>query len=894
MSNNFNLLLKMQIFYVILKLTKERENFMELDNEKMQAIARIYRYLHKNKVVHRNTLRKELTTSKTISKEKFSALLEGLIALGKVKLDGEIASLNSDILQTGLLQKDGNGYFVITPTSRKHLPVERNIATNYNVGDLLDVVVDFYNKKPIVTVLGKSTKEYELELSTKKQIVNVANSSQNKNQKFTKNNSIQTQTSSSAQKSTELLKQSPKPQATLEYDNYLLGRVVKISHDDLVFIPNKKSVIIRHIPILNDKEEYAKFQDKICVIKLVNENAPLLGGQIVSIKGDAGNAIHEYDAIAENYGAIMSWNSPELQSEIEKIPHTVDASKLDLITEAEAEISQKGKVVDLRHLPFATIDPATCKDMDDAIYSTIDENGDIVCYTAVANVTKYVDLNTNIGNKYIQGGFTIYAPNKAYNILPTELSTGICSLNPNEDRLAFVVKTTLDKSTGAVKSSAIYDSIIRSRQKYSYEQAQEIADNLQPIMTKNYLHSKIASGEAPSADEQILMNYYTAETIKVGFNQRQMIRFNSNKERNIVFDSDMQDIIDIKPIPHLMYHEVIESFMITANETTAKYADEHNLPNIYRVHDEPSPRKVGRANEFFDILGINISDDFSAQSTIDLLELVRGSANEEMVNNFLIKMQSRAVYSDHLYSDKKTDKLLDPTAKRISHYALQSEHYSHTTSPIRRVVDYVTQFNVLSSIHGTEPLSKEEVINIVEIANQRQLDIDQAEKDFNDISSVIYCEKHIGETLKGKITKFRYCAPDEGYGNDNIVVIVRNEEKGISAEIPLSQVVGNKAYDCELSEQACAVYDSHGNNILTICKPLNFVIEKADRKSMTIVGRANRAPANSAEKSNGSQYLGSNYAVGKNGYANRKHNRVKRFEQKYHHLMQDNEKKFEQ
>lgn len=858
---------------------------MELDNEKMQAKARIYRYLYKNKAVHRNTLRKELTTSKIISKENFSALLEGLVALGKVEINKEIVNLNSGILQTGLLQKDGNGYFVITPTSRKHLPVERNIASCYNVGDLLDVIVDFYNRKPIVTVLGKSSKEYENSMSTKKQIVDFSNSNQktkSANNDFSQNKS--TTQNAYPQNSTERLKQSPKPQTTLEYDNYLLGRVVKLSHDDLVFIPNKKSVSIRHIPILNDKTEYAKFQDKICVIKLENENAPLLGGQIVSIKGDAGNAIHEYDAIAENYGGIMSWNTPELQNEIEKIPTKVDDSSLDLITEEQANISQKGKVVDLRHLPFATVDPATCKDMDDAIYSTIDENGDIVCYTAVANVTKYVDLNSNIGAKYIQGGFTIYAPNKAYNILPTELSTGICSLNPNEDRLAFVVKTTLDKSTGAVKSSAIYDSIIRSRQKYSYEQAQEIADNLQPIMTKNYLHSKIASGETLSADEQILMNYYTAETIKVGFNQRQMIRFNSNKERNIVFDDDMQDIIDISPVPHLMYHEVIESFMITANEATAKYANEHNLANIYRVHDEPSPRKVGRANEFFDILGINIDDNFSAQSTIDLLELVRGSANEEMVNNFLIKMQSRAVYSDHLYNAKNNDKYLDPTTKRISHYALQSEHYSHTTSPIRRVVDYVTQYNVLSSIHETEPLSKDEVINIVEIANQRQLDVDQAEKDFNDISSVIYCEKHIGETFKGKITKFRYCSPEEGYGNDNIVVIVHNDDKGISAEIPLSQIVGNRAYGCELSEQACAVYDNHGNNILTLCKPLDFVIEKADRKSMTIVGKSSRALANSAHKSQGSQNLDSPYTLGKNGYANRKHSRVKRFEQKQHHI----------
>lgn len=840
---------------------------MGFNKEDLQGVSAIYRYVAKNQKesgVHRNTLKKELTTGgkAVLSKTKITPILDELISGGKLKLNREMISLEPSALQVGILQKDGNGFYVVTPESRKHLPVEKSVASGYKLGDILDVVVDFYEGKPVVTVLGKSKKEFEKSHAPK-----------------TKQNG-----------KTGSVSANPVSETKAE-DGLLLGRVVKLSHDNLVFIPNKKSLPVRQIPLDNSKGNYASYQDKICVMELINPEAPLLGGKIVSVKGDAGNPIHEYDAIAETYGGIMSWSMPWLQDEISKIPKRVDIAELALISEEEASEKQKDHTVDLRHLDFATIDPATCKDMDDAIYSTIDLDGNLVCYTAVANVTKYVDLNSGIGQMYKQGAFTIYAPNKAYNILPAELSTGICSLNPNEDRLALVVKTTIDKSNGQAISSNIYDAIIRSRKKYSYEQAQEIVDNLSPIESKEDLKLKILIGEQLSPEEQILMNYYVAEAIKFGFEQRKMLRFNTNKERDIIFDDDLRDVIDIKPCEHLQYMEVIESFMITANEATAKFTNENNIDTIYRVHDQPSMRKMGRASEFFSILGIDFDDELSAQSTNVLIDLVRGSANEDIINNFLIKMQSKAIYSSHLYSDKKSKQLSenidDYAGKKISHYALQSENYSHTTSPIRRAVDYVVHRNILAKLHGRKPLSKDEIAEIVQNANQRELDEEQAEKDFADISSVIYAEKHVGEAYSGRISKFRYCSVEEGYNNDRIVVIVKNEDKGISVEIPLSQVVGNKAYECSLSEQNCAVLDNRGNVVLSICKPLDFVIDKADRKSMIIVGKTNRAMVHGAEVKESDAR--NRFIYGKNGYANAKKKRVSRYNQNHAHHEKERE-----
>lgn len=770
-------------------------------DEQKKLIQSIFKYVYQNPAIHKNTVRKKLLQNgKASSKGKFFIALDKLISCGHLIVEKENLKVNPNLISPAIFQKKGEECFVVTNKSNKHYPISKSEASGYKSGDILDVIVNS-GETDMVFVLGKS---------------------QN------------TQTIGKPQ-------EIEKPAA----QNLILGRVVKLSHNNLVFIPNKKNIQTRQIPILNDSSEHASFQDKICLMSLVNPEAPLLGGYIKEVKGEAGNPVHEYDAIAESYGAIMNWDGDIIEDEIAKIPTSVDASKLDLIDENTAKIYHKGKTVDLRHIPFTTVDPKTCKDMDDAIYSTFSENGDIVCYVAVANVTKYVNLTSEIGSRYLHGAFTIYAPNKAYNILPSKLSTGICSLNPNEDRLAFVVKAVIDPSNGKVKETSIYDAIITSRKKLSYEEAQAIVDTTKDDTTKSDLFGKTLTGTPLSLNEQVLMNYYAGETIKLGFENRKMIRFISNNEREIVFDQDLQNVVDINEIPHLFYHEVIEAFMITANEATAKYAKDNNLDNIYRVHDEPNKNKLERASEFFDILNINFDGDLSAEGTRSLIELIKDTSSEDIINKFLIKMQSRAKYSEKLYNST-VEKQEEWLGEKISHYALQSPHYSHTTSPIRRLPDYVTQFNILAHMHGTKPIPKKLIEKIRDIANDRQLDVDQAEKDFDDISSVMYSEKHIGEKFSGRVTKIRYTSPEEGY-EDDIVVIAKNDAKGIHVEIPLSQVIGRNSLGCELSKERCAVYDERGNILLTLCKEIDFIIEKADRKTMIVVGRTNKEIIKSAE-----------------------------------------------
>lgn len=625
----------------------------------------------------------------------------------------------------------------------------------------------------------------------------------------------------------------------------ILGRVVKLGHDQLIFIPNDKR-FTNNIAILNTKSTIAQYQDKICLLEVIQDekNGLPAFGVIKEIVGDAGNPIHEYDAIASQHGANMTWSDEKVEKEIAKLPNEVDLSSYTLIDEEGKEVKKGGKdkLVDLRNLNFTTVDPATCKDMDDAIYSTYNEEGDLVVYTAVANVPKYVNLDSEIGRRYIRGGFTIYSPNKAYNILPPQLSTNICSLNPDVDRLAMVVKTVINENTGEIKSNNIYDAVIQSKRKLSYEEAQKITDECQ-----SKFKEKIFAGEELSLDEQVAFNSYASSVLWKGFNKRNLINFETNDEYNVVFNSDFSDIVDILPEENVPYHKVIEAFMLTANEATAQFAKKNNIPNIYRVHDMPNEDKVNMAEEFFKIIGIDFNGDLSPEGIKELIDSVKGTSKEKVVNNFLVRLQSKAKYNTDTNPKKVEFVKLKPRVagkkgkvnvqenpqsapRHISHFGLQSVAYSHSTSPIRRITDYVTMNNILAYINGKELLSEDKVFDICGLANMLQDENKDAEKEFNEVSSAIYCENNIGKIMKGQVCAFKRNL------NGEIVAVVENEEKGVQVNIPVSDLCSNNSAYLSISPFGSAVFGKNKSHpIVKLCDELTFKIYSADRVTREVV-----------------------------------------------------------
>lgn len=755
------------------------------------------------------------------SGNKFDKAVDMLKSSGRIVLKAGNISLAPTAVKSGVFVLRSKGGYVLIDGDNKQYAISRENSEGYNSNERVNIAFSDDNGHIEPFIVSKAEKKAE---------------------------------------------KSIRDDLPVKESDLVLGRVTKVSHDELIFIPNDRR-FTRNIMILNPKNDMAKFQDKICLMRIGDreKNGIPATGYIVEIKGDAGNPIHEYDAIAEGAGANMTWSGQALEQEIEKIPNEVDLSGKTLIREND-KLSQNGEeVVDLRHLAFTTVDPATCKDMDDAIYSTYDERGRLVVYTAVANVTKYVDLNSEIGKKYIQGGFTVYAPNKAYNILPPQLSTGICSLNPNVDRLALVIKSVINEKTGEPISSTIMDAVINSKEKYSYERAQEICDQNPDVKVED-LKKKCMSGSPLSKDEQVILNSKASDVLWKGFKKRNSISFETRNEYDVHFNEDFSNIVDITAQPHIPYHKVIEAFMLTANEATAKYCLDNKISNIFRVHDMPNEDKLAMAYEFFSFLDIPFDGDLSPMGLKRLTNSVAGSRKEKVVNNFLVRLQSKAKYNNTpspkggeliVNRDKKKegkpssislsrDKLREQIEETmrymedISHFGLQSKHYSHTTSPIRRISDFVTHKNILAHMHGTEKLDEQTVLEIAQWANQMQDAVDQAEREFDDLNSAIYCENHIGEIMHGRICSFKKLKDCKELTASDILVLVEDEAKGVKVQIPASEILKNEAKDVTISMYGSAIVNKASSKpVVKLCEEVTFRIVKADRITREVTATTN-------------------------------------------------------
>ena len=196
---------------------------MSYKEEMLQNISAIYRFAYQNAGVHKNTLRKKLMLNGKISKNKFSQALDALISSKRLVVDKEKVFVNPELVNLGVVQKAGNEAYIVTPKTNNHFPIHKSVASGYKNGDLVDVVIEQIDGKKQAIILGRSEKPLEQEKEEKK-----TTSFENTHQP---NNNA----------------------------NMVLGRVVKLSHDNLVFIPNKKSFETRQIPILNPKESFASF-----------------------------------------------------------------------------------------------------------------------------------------------------------------------------------------------------------------------------------------------------------------------------------------------------------------------------------------------------------------------------------------------------------------------------------------------------------------------------------------------------------------------------------------------------------------------------------------------------------------------------------------------------------
>ena len=399
-----------------------------------------------------------------------------------------------------------------------------------------------------------------------------------------------------------------------------------------------------------------------------------------------------------------------------------------------AEVSEKdceGRM-DLRALPIFTIDSAETKDIDDAISLTRTSDGGFELGVHIADVSNYVRPGTELDNEAFSRATSVYYADQVVPMLPKALSNGICSLNENELRLAFSCLMRLDKE-GNLTDYRFVKSIIRSRVKGVY--------------------SEINALLAGTADAEIKAKYADVidqlPAMKELYGHRARLRKErgcmdiESGEVKLILDENGR-CIDVKKRTSGESESMIEEFMLLANQCAAHFARVKQIPFVYRVHEEPNAEKLERLHALLQACGINdhfAKDVPTPKELSAILEGVRGTPYEQIINTGMLRCMSKALYEE----------------KPKGHYGLVLKDYAHFTSPIRRYPDLAIHRIMTDMLKGTE---KETMIlrytDFAERASkqssEREVIAMQIERKAEDCYKAEYARRHLGECYEGTIS----------------------------------------------------------------------------------------------------------------------------------------------
>ena len=399
-----------------------------------------------------------------------------------------------------------------------------------------------------------------------------------------------------------------------------------------------------------------------------------------------------------------------------------------------AEVSEKdceGRM-DLRALPIFTIDSAETKDIDDAISLTRTSDGGFELGVHIADVSNYVKPGTELDNEAFSRATSVYYADQVVPMLPKALSNGICSLNENELRLAFSCLMRLDKE-GNLTDYRFVKSIIRSRVKGVY--------------------SEINALLAGTADAEIKAKYADVidqlPAMKELYGHRARLRKErgcmdiESGEVKLILDENGR-CIDVKKRTSGESESMIEEFMLLANQCAAHFARVKQIPFVYRVHEEPNGEKLERLHTLLQACGINdhfAKDVPTPKELSAILEGVRGTSFEEIINTGMLRCMSKACYEE----------------KPKGHYGLVLKDYAHFTSPIRRYPDLAIHRIMTDLLSGTDKETM--AIRYTDFAAQaakqsseREVIAVQIERKAEDCYKAEYARRHLGECYEGIIS----------------------------------------------------------------------------------------------------------------------------------------------
>jgi len=407
----------------------------------------------------------------------------------------------------------------------------------------------------------------------------------------------------------------------------------------------------------------------------------------------------------------------------------------EVITEAkrvakpikEDEIARR---TDLRKSTLITIDPYDAHDLDDAVSLEKNTDGSYKLGVHIADVSHYVQDNGELDREAFARGTSVYVPGMVLPMLPVELSNNICSLNPNEDRLTLSVFMTIDRAGDIVKHE-IVESVININTRFCYEDVQKILDGDAELCK---IHKKLVPMISDMAELTKLLEKVRAKRGEVVFDV---------PEPKIILDAQTGKISDVIAYPRYLSHRMIESFMVVCNEVIARFAEEHSLPFVYRIHEKPDPMKVAKLVETLKPFRVEHKISPEHPSGHAYQKMIAGLEDQirPIISQLALRSMQKAKYS--------TDCL--------GHFGLGAKHYCHFTSPIRRYPDLVIHrilkkyLNRQLSSHALDEL-REFVPKAADQSSRTELTAVEVEREVNNLKRAEYMSERIGEKFSGTIS----------------------------------------------------------------------------------------------------------------------------------------------
>lgn len=496
--------------------------------------------------------------------------------------------------------------------------------------------------------------------------------------------------------------------------NFKVVKIIKRAHEFLVgeVTDDKRKVIVRGISTSNTtfnlEKEIDVAKDTIILVKITKYTEDTVYLDYVKTLGDKNAPSMDITRVLLENDCPIEF-SDDVLAAMQKIPQKV----------SEEDIKDR---LDLRNELIVTIDGDDSKDLDDAVSVKITKNGYEVG-VHIADVSHYVKSGDVIDKEAYNRGTSIYVVDRVVPMLPFALSNGICSLNEHEDRLTLSCIVNLDK-TGKVLSSKIVPSVINSKARLTY----------------NYVN-KVIESKSENNDIEIMIQllYEVSKLLRAIKDKRGTLEL-SSEEIKIKVD-DKGKPISITKVQQKEGEKLIEDLMILANEVVAKTISNRELPFIYRIHENPSGRKIDSLVYLLNRLGYRTSFNANNISPVALqsfLKTVKGTENEHIISMITLRSLAKARYS--IFNK--------------GHFGLASVNYTHFTSPIRRYPDLIVHRLVKEYIFGNKSQSKlaNELNEIAENTSMKERRAIAVERETNDIKGAEYMEQFVGCQFKGYIS----------------------------------------------------------------------------------------------------------------------------------------------